>query len=564
MGLKRPSRRTFQLAVLLPALAAMIALVAQSSAMAELPPFPNLPLIPGQLLLSTSVFQNDPNIVAGSTQLPPGCTSKCVTATADGSYPYVFNNALVDGSFGITSKIVLDQLTPFGFPLGSIVVPNSTDPSVSPASDQMVTSFSSKSEMGLNLSTDGLQLTFMGYNAPVGAVDVSNSNTPGVIDPTNPVHSAYYRVVAQLGLDGKFHFTETNAYSGNNGRAAILNNQLGAGVLYMSGNAGNGGNPQPAGIVLGAGAQIATPTYVPEAAQNPGTPTPVGSFSVTQLGDPADKIGKDDNFRGIGIHNNVLYYTKGSGGNGVDTVYFVDMTGKACPNGVGLPQPGATLPTSPLAYNPSTVTTTGLPSNMCILAGFPTTLAKNSPTMFPFGVWFANDTTLYVADEGNGTNTYSPTTGQYTAAAGSTTAGLEKWVFDAGAGMWKLAYTLQSGLNLGQPYSVPGYPTGTNTATGLPWAPATDGLRNLTGRVNPDGSVTIWAISSTVSGGGDQGADPNRLVAITDQVGATTLPAAEHFQTMQTAKSGSVLRGVSFTPGTCQIPGLIFCFPGSP
>ena len=290
----------------------------------------------------------------------------------------------------------------------------------------------------------------------------------------------------------------------------------------------------------------------------------MGSFSVTQLGDPADKIGKDDNFRGIGIHNNVLYYTKGSGGNGVDTLYFVDTTGKACPNGVGLPQPGATLPTSPLAYNASTVTTTGLPSNMCILAGFPTTLAKNSPTMFPFGVWFANDTTIYVADEGTGVNTYSATSGQYTDAAGSTTAGLEKWVFDAGAGMWKLAYTLQSGLNLGQPYSVPGYPTGTNTATGLPWAPATDGLRNLTGRVNRDGTVTIWAISSTVSGGGDQGADPNKLVAITDKPGATTLPATEHFQTMQTAKSGSVLRGVSFTPGTCQIPGKIFCLPGSP
>ncbi len=155
MGLKRPSRRSFQLAVLL------TALVAQSSAMAgnaALPPAPTVPVIPGQLLVSTSVYQNDPNIVAGVTQLPPGCTSKCVTATADGSYPYVFNNDAVDGSFGVTSKIVLDQMTPFGFPLGSIEVPNSTDPSVSPTSDQMVTSFSSKSEMGLNLSTDGLQL----------------------------------------------------------------------------------------------------------------------------------------------------------------------------------------------------------------------------------------------------------------------------------------------------------------------------------------------------------------------------------------------------------------------
>ena len=33
----------------------------------------------------------------------------------------------------------------------------------------MVTSFSSKSELALNLSTDGSELTFMGYLAPVDA-----------------------------------------------------------------------------------------------------------------------------------------------------------------------------------------------------------------------------------------------------------------------------------------------------------------------------------------------------------------------------------------------------------
>ena len=32
-------------------------------------------------------------------------------ATSNGTYPYVWNNDLVDGSFGITAKIVLDQLS---------------------------------------------------------------------------------------------------------------------------------------------------------------------------------------------------------------------------------------------------------------------------------------------------------------------------------------------------------------------------------------------------------------------------------------------------------------------
>ena len=45
---------------------------------------------------------------------------------------------------------------------------------------------------------------------------------------------------------------------------------------------------------------------------------------------------------------------------------------------------------------------------MCILNGFPTAL--KSKTSFPFGVWFANATTLYVADEGNGDNTNTTAT----------------------------------------------------------------------------------------------------------------------------------------------------------
>jgi hypothetical protein len=117
-------------------------------------------------------------------------------------------------------------------------------------------------------------------------------------------------------------------------------------------------------------------------------------------------------------------------------------------------------------------------------------------------------------------------------------------------GEWKLAYVLTAGLNLGTPYTVTGYPTGTNTATSLPWSPATDGLRNLTGHVNHDGTVTIWAITSTVSGSGDQGADPNKLVAIIDKLEATSLPAGETFVTLRTARFAEVLRGVSFTPGT--------------
>jgi hypothetical protein len=187
---------------------------------------------------------------------------------------------------------------------------------------------------------------------------------------------------------------------------------------------------------------------------------------------------------------------------------------------------------------------------MCILAGFPEISNKvATTTAYPFGIWFADATTVYVADEGDG---YAGGTDLYTHAAAQSTAGLQKWVFNSSTNTWNLAYTLQTGLGLGEPYSIRNYPTGTNAATGLPWAPAMDGLRNITGVVGPDGYVGIWAITSTVSGNGDTGADPNRLVVVFDSLSNTDPGVAtkESFFTLRQADFAEVLRGVSFTPGT--------------
>src|SRR5262249_26435773 len=144
-----------------------------------------------------------------------------------------------------------------------------------------------------------------------------------------------------------------------------------------------------------------------------------------------------------------------------------------------------------------------------ILPGFPTTLARTAgPTdIYPFGIWFANATTLYVADEGDGV---------LADAATSPNAGLQKWVLSVGA--CEMAYVVQKGLTLGQRYSIGNYPAALN--------PATAGLRNLTGKVNGDGTVTLYAVTSTVSANGDQGADPNKLVSITDSLANTTAGGA--------------------------------------
>jgi hypothetical protein len=464
------------------------------------------------LIVSRSVYSGTASTVTIGESLPPNCgatAGKCVKAVDNGSYPAlgsahnVWNNAPVDGSFGVTSPIFLDEITPDGRLVRTLDVPT----------NQIVTSFSSKSEVALNLSQDGKYITFMGYITSPNAIDVSNSNTPGVVDPTNPVGENVYRAVAQLDARGRIKITETNAYSGNNGRAAILAHSL----YYTTGNSNNGsGTPQ--NIITSTGVELVIP------GQAPGTPTQIGNFSITQVVDPtsptgahygADKAGKDNNFRGLTIYDNTLYVTKGSGGNGINTVYQVGKAGT-------LPKPTDNLPNVPIT----------------VLPGLPTTLAKNADARNPFGIWFANATTLYVADEGDSTAAN---------AATSKFAGLEKWSLVNGT--WKLDYVLQDGLNLGQKYAVDGYPAALD--------PQTDGLRNITGRVNHNGTVTIWGVTSTVSANGDQGADPNKLVKITDRLSATTLPTSdgddrdgswEHFVTIRSASYGEVLRGVAFAP----------------
>jgi len=414
----------------------------------------------------------------------------------------------------------------------------------------LVTSFSSKSELAVNRSTDGRSITFVGYHGGPGFVtapnqlDVSNSNTPEVVDPTNPVVSNYFRAVLEVDVNGRMTRTDGNGYSGNNGRAAIKGDSL----YYMAGNDNNGGlsasqlTTTQAGVnlITSTGAELLVPNQLPPIPPNINK---IGEFGVQQVGfATADKPGKDNNFRGLTIFENTLYMTKGSGGNGINTVYQVGNAG-------ALPTP-SNAPGNPpsLANVPIT-----------ILPGFPTTLASGvaqdgtggHPVAFPFGIWFANAHTLYVCDEGDGT-IVAPRiiNGQNNVADDATlaTAGIQKWRLVDGT--WQLQYVLQDGLDIGVPYSVANYPAALN--------PATDGCRNLTGRVEDDGRVTLYAVTSTMSNNGDQGADPNKLVRVRDRLEATTLPASDgdhdwddplgKFVTLRAANAGEVLRGVSFAP----------------
>ena len=55
--------------------------------------------LPGNLVVSRSVYEGSAGLLQpGVSVLPPGCTFDCVTATADGSYPGVWDNVLADPS----------------------------------------------------------------------------------------------------------------------------------------------------------------------------------------------------------------------------------------------------------------------------------------------------------------------------------------------------------------------------------------------------------------------------------------------------------------------------------
>ena len=476
----------------------------------------------GSLLVSRTVYQNVgdvANLVTNVSSLPGGGANKAV---ADGSFPNVFKNEVPDPSFGVSSAIFLDQVN---IGNGSIQKTLAID------SNQMTTSFASKSELALNISADGKSVSFMGYATGqngLGKLDVSNSNTTQAPDTTNPVTSTVARAIGTVNLsNGNVNVTSVNAYSGNNGRAVAL---AANGNYYMAGNAGNG---SAGGTVL---SQLSDNTGVQTiAAGQSGNTQVVGKvqgtfgstngyqrgFSVTQVGAAADKTGKDDNFRGLTIFNNTLYVTKGSGSNGVNSVYQVGNVGDmANPN-----------------FNPST-------ASINILNGFNTASEKvvegNVATPkgvdHPFGMWFANSSTLFVADEGDGVRLNAdgtfPTTGKT-----RTFAGLQEWNLNTTTNTWSRSQIFQTGL-LDQ----------TATDQGLGWLVQQDGLRNITGRVNDDGSYTIFGTTATISNEQthDLGADANEIVSIT--IGANSTAANTAFSVVQTAALGQRFGGVALAP----------------
>ena len=473
----------------------------------------------GSLVISSSTYDRSQGAVASlkvGSVLPDSATAT-TAAISDNNYVTVWNNDTIDGSFGVTSPIRLTVVDPrSGRPLRSVSVP----------AGEVVTSFSSKSELALHIAhdRDGSHLVFVGYASPgVGAIDVSNSDAVAGQDPTNPVtfafgtDYAFHRTIVSLNEDGRLSYTPTINYGGNNGRASLLGTN---GLYYTVGNANNG-NATTFGASNGTNPDVTETTGLevvqPINSWTAGVTIPTNSSAEVDpllqypLGKNGalDKPGKDNNYRGLTEFNGALYFTKGSGSNGMDTVYSV-----------------SSLPTLENAAA----------QTISVVPGFPTDSARSTGGDYtPFAVFFANASTMYVTDEGTGASVDA-----------STHAGLEKWSLVNGT--WQLDYVLTNGLIGKVDSNLFGYDGQYPDVT-------TIGLRNLTGVVNDDGTVTLWAATSTSSASGDNGADPNKVVRIVDKLSATTLTgsvANETFKTLAGPTYGTVYRGVAYVGEDCD------------
>jgi hypothetical protein len=200
----------------------------------------------GSLVISTTTYSDTgavANLIAsnGVKQLPGKNAGQSVVPVSGGAFATVFNNSSVDPSFSVTSAITIQDLNAS---TGHVRQSLTLDPSI------VSTSFSSKSELGLGIAytPSGPVVTFMGYaSGGVGNLDVSNSDTTAYTDLTNPVSSyfapshggtyAFNRSVVAVSADGGYSVTQTLAYGGDNGRAAVLAPN---GDYYTVGNSNNG------------------------------------------------------------------------------------------------------------------------------------------------------------------------------------------------------------------------------------------------------------------------------------------------------------------------------------
>ena len=385
-----------------------------------------------------------------------------VVGDSDGSGTYTDNQA---------SPITLDEVTTSGSIVGELVLPQTTTTVDGTTEYAISGEYGSSSEGILQLSEDGTSLVIGGYGVNAAAYNTGGAAVYGnaaLAQSTSLLDSSYTpvaRVVADISYDGSVDTSTAlyNVFNTNNIRSVAT---VDGTSFYVSGQGVKGDTTQ-------------------------------GVFYAQDGANSATAIDNTTDTREVEIVDGVLYVSRDSTQHG--------GTSDIASYGTLLPVSDTLAEVLPNISG--TVTLTAAQANT-VNGGAVGTAVNLSPESY----FFANATTLYVADGGD------PKEG------GLGDGGLQKWSFVDGK--WVLDYTLSDGLNLVA-----------NTATA-----GTTGLIGLTGTV-VGGNVELYATNTTI---GDL--DQTYLFGITDVLSATTAPTDESFVTLVTAAADTNIRGISFAP----------------
>jgi uncharacterized repeat protein (TIGR01451 family) len=329
--------------------------------------------------------------------------------------------------------------------------------------------YATSSESRIQLTGDGQYLTIGGYSAAQAFIYAPNSVPNGALaqSPCATVPRVMALISASGNVDTSSVFNDI--YNTNNPRCVYSPDDT---HLYLSGQGSGSGDE--GGIYY---TQVGTNT-------TSGGAAPTGIFNGVST-------------RQVQIYQGNLYYTcdQNSSSKGTQTGIF-EFTG---------------TPTT--ASSPLTNTGTRL------------TPANNGSGVnySPDGIFFANATTMYVAD-----------TGVPKIGTGSGAGGIQKWVYNGSA--WVLQYNMTNS-NFVSPSLAP---TATHGETGF---------EAIAGKV-VGGVAYLYAVSYTAGDG-----DPDGLYAITDTVSATSysgqtfteIAAAPGIQASGT-NPDFIFKGVSFAP----------------
>ena len=418
----------------------------------------------------------------------PGDLVISTVGDGDGSGTYTDNQG---------SPITLRDISTTGVVNGTLVLPQTTTVNAQGVTESAISGeYGSSSEGSLERSADGQSLTIAGYgvNAAVyNAAEASGgSNAYGnaaLAQTTSLTNQTTYSPVARVIADVNYAGTVDTSTA-----------------LY---NVFNGNNPRSVVTVNGSSFTIAG-----QGLNKTDTATQ-GVFSAVDGASSATQIDGLTDTRTVEISGGNLYVSTDSKEATAGNTFTANIS------------QFSNVPTS--ASTPTILP--GISQSVTLTAGQANGVNNASigskVSLSPENYFFANATTLYVADGGN------PKGG------GLGDGGLQKWTLANGT--WSLNYTLSAGLNL-KPDT---------TADPGQGGQATTGLIGLTGMVNANGTVSLYASNATV---GDL--NQTYLYGITDTLSATTLPANESFTTLVTAAADTNIRGVALAP---QIATVCFC-----